>query len=258
MLTHPTLEKLQELRFSGMCAAYREQLESAEYEGLTFDERLGLLVEREHTERHNRRLKTRLRQAKLRLTATVEDIDYRQPRGLDKRLMLSLAACDWIRRRHNVILTGPTGVGKTYLACALGHKACREGFTVKYQRAPRLFQDLSLAKADGRYPKRITALSKIDLLILDDWATTILTDEQRRDLFEIIEDRYERRSTIIAAQMPLKQWHKAIGDPTLADAILDRLVHNAHKITLKGESMRKKRTKDLTDTGASGKRTTDN
>lgn len=254
MLTHPTLEKLQELRLNGMLTAYNEQLESSDYESLTFDERLGFLVDREHNERHNRRLKTRLRQAKLRLTATVEDIDYRHPRGLDKRLMLSLATCDWIRKRNNLILTGPTGVGKTYLACALGHKACRQGFTVQYQRAPRLFQDLALAKADGRYPKLITALGKTELLILDDWATTVLTDEQRRDLFEIVEDRYERKATLIASQMPLKHWHKAIGDPTLADAILDRLVHNAHKIALKGESMRKKRTKDLTTGPQSGKR----
>jgi len=209
---------------------------------LTFDERFGFIVDREHTERHNRRLQTRLRKAKLRLNATLEDIDYRTPRGLDKRLMLSLATCDWIRQHHNVIFTGPTGTGKTYLACALGHKACREGLTVQYHRAAKLFRELALAKGDGRYPKLLTALAKTDLLILDDWATALLTDEQRRDLFEIVEDRYERRSTLMATQMPLKHWHETIGDPTLADAILDRLIHNAHKITLKGESMRKKKT----------------
>lgn len=240
MLTHPTLDKLQELRLSAMGTAYQEQCQSTEYESLTFDERFGLLVDCEYIARHNRRMRTRLRQAKLRLVATVEDIDFRARRGLDKALMLSLAEGDWIRQHQNLILTGPTGVGKTYVACAMGHKACRQGFTVLYQRAPRLFQDLELAKVDGRYPKRITALAKVDLLILDDFATTVLTDEQRRDFFEIMEDRYGCRSTLIAAQMPLKHWHEAIGDPTLADAILDRLVHNAHKITLEGESMRKK------------------
>jgi len=240
MLTHPTLDQLQDLRLTGMLAAYREQLQSADYDSLGFDERLALLVDREHIERHNRRLATRLRNARLRLTATLEDIDYRHPRGLDKRLMLSLAECAWIRQRHNGIITGPTGAGKTYLACALGHKACREGFTVLYHRAPRLFQDLALAKADGRYPKLMKTLAKADLLILDDWATAVLTDEQRRDLFEIVEDRYQCRATLIAAQLPLEHWHEAIGDPTMADAILDRLVHNAHKITLNGDSMRKK------------------
>ena len=241
MLTNPTLEKLQELRLTAMQSAYREQLEGTEYQDLTFDERLGFIVDREHTERHNRRLKTRLRKAKLRLSATLEDIDYRAKRGLDKRLMLSLATCDWIRQHHNTIITGPTGAGKTYLACALGHIACREGFTVQYHRAPRLFSELARAKGDGRYPKLLGALAKTDLLILDDWATALLTDEQRRDLFEITEDRYDRRATLIAAQMPLEHWHESIGDPTLADAILDRLIHNAHTITLKGESMRKKR-----------------
>jgi len=241
MLTHPTLEKLHELRLTAMQNAYSEQLQSAEYDSLIFDERFGFIVDREHTERHNRRLQTRLRKAKLRLDATIEDIDYRAQRGLDKRLMLSLATGDWIRQHHNVILTGPTGTGKTYLACALGHKACREGLTVQYHRAAKLFRELALAKGDGRYPKLLTALAKTDLLILDDWATALLTDEQRRDLFEIVEDRYQRHATLMATQMPLKHWHETIGDPTLADAILDRLIHNAHKITLKGESMRKKK-----------------
>jgi DNA replication protein DnaC len=241
MLTHPTLDQLQDLRLNGMAAAYREQLDSADYDGLGFDERLALLVDREHIERHNRRLATRLRQAKLRLSATVEDIDYRHPRGLDKRVMLSLAGCDWLRQHHNLIITGPTGAGKTYLACALGHKACRQGFSVQYHRTPRLFQDVALAKGDGRYPKLMRGLAKTDLLILDDWGTAVLTDEQRRDLFEIIEDRYECHATLIAAQLPVKHWHETIGDPGIADAILDRLIHNAHKIALKGDSMRKKK-----------------
>lgn len=240
MLTHPTLEKLQELRLTGMHRAYRDQLETLDCDGLDFDERFALIVEREHAERHNRRMATRLRGARLRLSACVEDIDYRQARGLDKRLILSLAQGQWIQKHQNIIITGPTGVGKTYLACALGHSVCRLGCSVLYHRAPRLFQELALARADGRYPKLIAALTKVDLLILDDWATALLTDEQRKDLFEIIEERYQRRATLMAAQMPIKHWHEMIGDPTIADAILDRIIHNAHKITLKGDSMRKK------------------
>ena len=240
MLTNPTLDKLQELRLSGMQNAYREQLEGGDCQDLGFDERLGFIVDREHTERHNRRLQTRLRKAKLRINATVEDIDCRAQRGLDKSVVLSLATCDWIRQHRNAIVTGPTGAGKTYLACALGHQACREGFTVQYHRVPKLFRELAVAKGDGRYPKLLATLAKTDLLILDDWATALLTDEQRRDLFEITEDRYDTRATLIAAQVPVKHWHETIGDPTLADAILDRLIHNAHPIALQGESMRKK------------------
>jgi len=241
VLTNPTLERLTELRLTGMLKAYQEQCKSAQAEALTFDERLGILVDREHAERYNRSLAARLRKAKLRLPAALEDVDSRQPRGLDKRLLRALASGDWIRRHHNGILTGPTGAGKTYLACALGHQACREGYTVRYHRIPRLFQELALAKGDGRSPKLMRALAKADLLILDDWTTALLTDEQRRDLLEITEDRYGRRSTLLAAQPPVQHWHELIGDPTLADAILDRLVHNAHKIELKGDSMRKKK-----------------
>ena len=254
MLANPTLDKLQRLRLDGIYAAYREQLEGDDYQDLGFDERLGFIVDREHTERHNRRLQTRLRKAKLRLDATVEDIDYRHPRGLDKFLMLSLAGCDWIHQHHNVIITGPTGAGKSYLACALGNKACREGYPVLYYRIARLFQELAIAKADGRYDNVLRALARSQLLVLDDWGTAPLTDEQRRDLFEVIEDRYDRGSTLIAAQLPVKHWHETIGDPTLADAILDRLIHNAYTITLKGESMRKRKTKDLTPTKPSGKK----
>ena len=241
MLTNPTMERLAELKLSGMLKGYQEQCESSQADALTFDERLGLLVDREHAERYNRGVAARLRNAKLRLPATLEDVDYRQPRGLDRRLLLGLASGDWIRRHQNCIITGPTGAGKTYLACALGHQACRDGCCVRYHRIPRLFQELTLAKGDGRYPKLMRALAKTDLLILDDWTSALLTDEQRRDLFEIVEDRHGRRSTLIAAQLPLNHWHELIGDPTLADAILDRLVHNAHKIELKGDSMRKKK-----------------
>ncbi len=241
MLNNPSIEKLQAMKFTGMLKGYLEQCEDPDCEALSFEERFGLLVDREAIERDSRRMASRLRKAKLRLAAATEDIDYRHPRGLDKRVMTALASGDWIRRHHNCILTGPTGVGKTYIACALGHKACREGFSVLYHRAPRLFQDIARAKGDGRYPQLMNTLAKADLLILDDWGTAPLTDEQRRDLFEVVEDRYERRSTLIAAQVPLDNWHDIIGDPTLADAILDRLVHNAHKIALKGDSMRKKK-----------------
>ena len=239
MLNNPTLEKLQNLKLTGMLKALQEQMELPQCEELSFEERLGLLVDREVTERDNRRLTYRLKNAKLRLSACVEDIDYRHPRGLDKSLILSLADGQWLRAHDNCIIVGPTGAGKTYLACALAHQACRQGYAVRYLRMPRLFEDLAIAKGDGRYARLLAAFARTNLLILDDWGTSTLTDQQRRDLFESLEDRYDRRSTLIAAQLPIKHWHDIIGDPTLADAILDRVIHNAHKINLKGESMRK-------------------
>lgn len=239
MLIHPTLEKLQTLRLAGMLKAFNEQLQMSDIHSLGFEERFGLLVDRELTERDNRRLGTRLKKARLRQSACLEDLDVKTSRGLDKALILSLAACTWIARSLNVLICGPTGVGKSYLACALAHKACLEGFSTLYLRLPRLFEDLRLAKADGRYGKLMLGYAKTDLLILDDWGLTSMTDPQRRDLLELLEDRYGRRSTIVTSQLPVSAWHEAIGDPTLADAILDRLVHNAHKIELKGESMRK-------------------
>jgi DNA replication protein DnaC len=223
-----------------MYQALVEQLQMPDIAALTFEERLGLLVDRESTERENRRLTTRLRQAKLRQTACIEDIDYRHPRGLDKSLMARLATCQWVRERHNVFITGPTGIGKTWLGCALGHKACREGLTVLSLRLPRFLPELPIAKGDGRYGKLLTTLAKTDVLILDDWGLAPFSDENRRDLLEIVEDRHERRATIITSQLPVEHWHDALGDPTLADAILDRLVHNAYKIALHGESMRKR------------------
>ena len=240
MLKQPTIDKLHELRLFGMAKALEEQDGSPKYERLDFLDRLALLVDRESAERDSNRLRLRLKQAKLRLTATVEDVDFRHPRGLDKSLVLALAGCRWIREHHNVIITGPTGVGKSYLACALAHKACREGFRVLYLRAPRLFDDLALAKADGRYRRVLAAYARLDLLVIDDWGLASLTEEQRRDVLEILEDRHDLRSTLIASQLPIEKWHKVIGDPTLGDAILDRLVHNAHKLTLKGDSLRKK------------------
>lgn len=240
MLHHPTLDKLQTLRLTGMVKALSEQMHLPESADLSFEERLGLLVDRELTERRDRRLTARLRQAKLRLSACLEDLHYRHPRGLEKSLMSTLASCQWIRERHNVLITGPTGIGKTWLACALGHQACREGYTVLYLRLPRLLQELPIAKGDGRYPKLMASLAKTDLLILDDWGLAMLNDENRRDLLDLLEDRHDRRATIVTSQLPVEHWHEAIGHPTLADAILDRLIHNAYKITLKGESMRKR------------------
>lgn len=239
MLIHPTLGKLQTLRLSGMLKALEEQQRMPDIDSLGFEERLGLLVDREMTERENRRLGTRLKKAKLRHACCVEDLNFKASRGLDKALILSLATCTWIARGLNLLICGPTGIGKSYLACALGHKACLEGYSVLHLRLPRLFEELHLAKADGRYGKLMLGYAKTDLLILDDWGLTPMTDPQRRDLLEILEDRYGKRSTIVTSQLPVTAWHEAIGDPTLADAILDRLVHNAYKIELKGDSMRK-------------------
>ena len=243
MLTHPTLDKLQALKFTGMATALAEQMNTPDIDELSFEERLGLLVDREATERENRRLSSRLRRAKLKHNAALEDIDYRHPRGLDKALIQSLAACQWTKEHLNILLTGPTGVGKTWLACALAQKACREGYTALYLRLPRLLQDMAIAKGDGRYPKLLATLAKTDVLILDDWGLAKLTAEHRRDLLEILEDRHGTRSTLVTSQFPIEKWHDVIGDPTLADAILDRLVHNAYKINLKGASMRKRQAK---------------
>jgi DNA replication protein DnaC len=250
MLHHPTLEKLQALRLMGMYKALIEQMNMPESETLGFEERLGLLVDREMTERQDRRLKTRLRQARLKHNACVEDLDYRAPRGLDKALMLQLATCRWVHEGLNLIINGATGVGKTWIACALAQKACREGYTALYLRLPRLFEELSLAHGDGRFTKLMAGFAKTDLIILDDWGLAKFTAEQRRDLLELLDDRHGNRSTLVTSQVPVDHWHEVIGDPTLGDAILDRLVHNAYRINLKGESMRKRHAK-LTPTSPS-------
>jgi DNA replication protein DnaC len=249
MLHHPTLEKLQTLRLSGMYKALTEQIQMPESETLSFEERLGLLADREMTERQDRRLKTRLRQARLKHNACVEDLDYRAPRGLDKALMLQLATCRWVHDGLNLIINGPTGVGKTWIACALAQKACREGYTALYLRLPRLFEELGLAHGDGRFSKLMAGFAKTDLIILDDWGLAKFTAEQRRDLLELIDDRHGNRSTVVTSQVPVDHWHEVIGDHTLADAILDRLVHSAYRINLKGESMRKRHAK-LTPTAS--------
>jgi len=215
MLNHPTLDKLQTLRFTGMQKALSEQMSLPDIGDLSFEERLGLLIDREITERENRRLTARLRQAKLKHSACVEDIDYQYARHLDKALVRDLVQCQWIRKHLNLIITGPTGVGKTWIACALAHKACCVGFSALYLRLPRLLESLPIAKGDGSYAKLLAKLAKIDVLILDDWGLAPLTTEQRRDLLEIVEDRHETRSTIITSQLPIEQWHDMIGDPTL-------------------------------------------
>ena len=251
MLTHPTIEKLHQLRCAGMAKALAEQLHSSEVEALSFEERLGLLVDRELTERSSRQLTNRLRRAKLRHSACIEDIDFRQPRGLDKDLVLSLADGRWIREHLNLLITGPAGIGKSWIACALAHSACRNGHSASYRRTPRLLTDLAIARADGTYSKLLASLAKTEVLVIDDFGLAKLSAENRRDLLEIIEDRHGVRSTIVTSQLPVEKWHAIVGDPTLADAILDRLVHSAYQLNLKGESMRKKR-RPLTQTDHRG------
>ena len=239
MLAHPTLDRLNAMGLTGMAKAFDELAANAEAELLSHAEWLGLLLEREWTWRHDRKLAARLRFAKLRHQAAPEDIDYRSERGLDRALFLKLVAGDWIDAHDNLAICGPAGVGKSWLACALGHKACRDDRSVLYQRVPRLFANLALARGDGRYARLQRTLGNVQLLILDDWGLEPLDDQARHDLLEILEDRYGRRSTVITSQLPVSAWHDVIGNPTYADAILDRLVHNAHRIDLTGESMRR-------------------
>lgn len=240
MLKEPTIEKLRAMHLDGMAEGWLEQQKNAEAAGLSFDERFGMLVDAEWLHRENKRLQRALREAKLKLTqACVEGIDYPARRELDKAVMRQLATCRWVGEHQNVLVTGATGTGKTYVACALAQQACRKGFRAVYRRAPRLFDELRLARADGTYARLLGRLARVDVLLIDDFAIAPVADEERRDLLEVLEDRYGSRSTIVTSQLDPKQWHDYLADPTLADAICDRLVHNAHRLALKGPSRRK-------------------
>ena len=240
MLTEPTREKLLELRLAAFAAAWEQQQQDPEIERLGFDERLALLVDAEWLDRQNKRLARNLREAKLRLSqACIENLDYPPARKLDKRRIRELATCRWIAEHHNVAITGPTGVGKTFLACALAQQACRKGYRALYRRAPRLFDELTLARADGTYPRLLAKLARIDLLVIDDWGLVSVGETERRDLLEVVEDRDGARSTIMTSQLPVEKWHDHLGNPSVADAICDRLLHRAHRIVLQGPSRRK-------------------
>ncbi len=239
MLTQQTLEKMNAMKLSGMAEAFQQQLGSSECTRLSFDERLGLLVDSEWTAREQRKLKRRLRSAKMRYGASIEDVDFKHPRGLDRQQVLSLGNCGWIQSRHNLLIIGPTGIGKSYLACAFVERACRRGYSAAYVRLPRLLPQLAVARGDGSYDRLLGRLARLDLLAIDDWLLAPLRDGERRDIIEVIEDRSERASTLVASQLPAKEWHAVIGDPNLADSICDRLLHNAHRIELKGPSIRR-------------------
>jgi DNA replication protein DnaC len=243
MLHQPTIEKLMSMRMEAMVEAWKGFEQDENTQQLSFEEKLSLMVDRLWTSRQNLALQRRLRYAKLRSNACVEDIDYRAARGLDKSMVRSLASGSaWVERHENLFLVGPTGVGKSYIACALAHKACRDGYLVLYTRASALFRDLALARADGSLRNLLARLGRVDVLVIDDWAMAPMVESERRDFWEICEERYQTRSTVLTSQLPVAQWHEQIGDPTMADGILDRLVHNAHRIEMRGESMSKTKT----------------
>jgi DNA replication protein DnaC len=242
MLIEQTLDKMNAMKLSGMANAVREQSGSAEHAKLAFDERLGLLVDAEWLAREQRKLSKRLRAAKLRYAASIENIDFKHPRHLDRQQVLSLSNCGFVQNRHNLVITGQTGIGKSYLACAFVERACRLGYKASYVRMPRLLQQLAVGRGDGSYARVLDRLARLDLLAIDDWLLAPLRDAERRDLVEVIEDRSERVSTLIASQLPAQDWHASIGDPNLADAICDRILHNAHRLDLKGPTKRRTKT----------------
>ncbi len=240
MLNEPTMQKLLALKLTAFAAAWAEQQKTPEVAKLSFDERLGLLIDAEWLHRENVRMQRCMREAKLRLSsACVEDIDCSAKRELDKSVIRQLATCRWVQEHQNVVITGATGTGKTYIACALAHAACRKGYRALYRRAPRLFDELMLARADGTYRRLLAKLAKLDVLVIDDWGLAPVGEQERRDLLEVLEDRYATRSTIMTSQLPTAKWHDHLGDPTIADAVCDRILHNAHRLVLKGPSRRK-------------------
>ena len=247
MLTNPTLQRLTSLHLGGMAEAYEQQLRTPVTQSLTFDERFGMLVDAEHNARENRRTSRMLKQAKLKAsTACAEDIEFSGRRGMDRAQVASLLTCDWIQRGQNVAITGPTGTGKTWLGCALGREAARKGMSVVYERTPRLLEELAIAHMDGSLPKMRARLAKPRLLILDDWGSAPITPLGRQDIFEIMEDRYPTASVLITSQLPTSAWHEYLGEPTVADATLDRILHNCHLLELKGESMRRRASSEQT------------
>jgi len=229
------------MKLTAMARAFADQMQCPDMAQLCFEERFGLIVDYQMTDLENRRMQNRLKNAKLRLSASIEDLDFRQGRGVDRSQVMALAGNQWVKSHHNILVTGPTGAGKSYLACALAQKACRDGHSVLYQRVPRLLQEIAVSRLDGRYNKLIAPINKCEVLILDDLLISPVSRDEQRELLEIVEERYDRKATVITSQLPVKAWHDAMQDPTLADAILDRLVHNAYKLELRGESMRRKR-----------------
>ena len=252
MMTQQTLDKLYDMKLTAMAEAFSQQITQPDLGDLSFEDRFAMLVDRQWTFKEDRRMTRLLRAAKLKDGACIENIDFKTPRALDKSLVMRLSGSDWIKKAQNVIILGPTGVGKTYLACAIANSACRSGYPAMFKRAPRLYQEIAIARADGSYPKLMNKLLKIKVLIIDDFCIASMSDPERRDLLEVLDDRQGISATIIATQVPVENWIENIGDPTLADAILDRLVHNAHRINLKGESMRKIRS-SLTKSDNSGR-----